>query len=238
MKYGRRTVKPVCRRCGIEFDAQQYAHFCSRKCQALARTGTHTGIWVYCAVCGTEFYPRIGRRVNWTCSWNCHKTHFPPVPPREYVKKTFEPFTKRCEDCGLEFIAGSWKEAKRKYCYPCGAPSKSVMRGYYRDEKIRDRVKAATHARRVGSDGEKPLTVRELIDRDEGLCRLPGCGKPVRYDEASIGHVIPMSRWREVKGVVPGVNGSANLRLEHLKGNMRKSNKLDTEIDWSTWSCL
>jgi hypothetical protein len=60
----------------------------------------------------------------------------------------------------------------------------------------------------------------------------------VKYSDASIGHIIPLSRWKEVMKGKSGVNGPGNLRLEHLQGNRRKHNRLDSEIDWASWSCF
>ncbi len=236
----------VCEQCGETYDTYGRGHpervcrFCSKRCADLNSIGKFTRPELTCEICSRKF--RSNQRVGkpqYTCDKICanelRRRNRKPPPER------FKPRWSACADpeCPNRFkkMSNRHKFCGKRACSNRRA-TRTIMEAYRNDPTVRSRMKAAVHARRKGSDGKRPLSVEELIDRDDGYCQLPGCGRPVRYDQASIGHIIPLSRWKEVMGNAPGVNDGANLRLEHLKGNLRKHTKLDDEIDWKTWSCF
>ena len=103
------------------------------------------------------------------------------------------------------------------------------MRRYYRDAAFRDRVISQAQNRRVDKLGLEGITrpaqlVGYLLDRDEGVCGL--CGELVEDDTGlegpSIGHIVPLARG--------GAHALTNIRLEHLRCNLRKGSKLDEEL--------
>lgn len=59
-----------------------------------------------------------------------------------------------------------------------------------------------------------------LYARDKGVCGI--CVRAVPFSEASVDHVIPISRG--------GQHSWDNVRLTHIRCNMRKGSRLDSEL--------
>lgn len=105
-----------------------------------------------------------------------------------------------------------------------------MMRRYYHDPIFRDEVISQSHNRRVRDLGLEGITypkalITWLLEEDGYTCGL--CGELVKEERGpwgpSIGHVVPLARG--------GKHEVDNLRLEHLRCNLRKGDKLDEELE-------
>lgn len=76
-------------------------------------------------------------------------------------------------------------------------------------------MKVRRYAIERGAEADR-IDVLALYARDEGCCGI--CGRPVEFDDASVDHIIPISRG--------GAHKWDNVQTAHLMCNVRKGSKV------------
>ena len=102
-------------------------------------------------------------------------------------------------------------ELSRKHARKASTKSRVRKNAYMCAWKKRARAKGI----KFGSGYYIDILKRLLMERDKGICQI--CGEPVALVDASHDHLIPRSRG--------GTNEPNNVRLAHLKCNIRKGIK-------------
>lgn len=82
------------------------------------------------------------------------------------------------------------------------------------------RIKSARRRHRFIANGVEPVDIEAIIARDGLKCHI--CGLPVKRDEISLDHLIPIS-----KG---GPHASWNLAISHRLCNYSRSDKGDAQL--------
>lgn len=85
--------------------------------------------------------------------------------------------------------------------------------------------KARRRAKAMGCARAKFVYLDNIRERDNQMCHL--CNKWVSIHEASLDHVIPLSRG--------GEHTAENILLAHKVCNSKKGDRLMGEIDWATF---
>lgn len=172
-------------------------------------------------MCGKDFTPlRLGARAQY-CKQRCRDV------ARGVVRAT--PLPERvCEHkpCGASFVPVS--ELQRRCSERCTRALHkrlAAKRAGWTDQR-RD----ADHRRRAlkaGAATGEPVRRAAIAERDAWVCHL--CSEPVRPElahpdpwSASLDHVVPLSRG--------GAHDPANVRLAHLRCNVRKGAALLEEV--------
>lgn len=161
-----------------------------------------------CEVCGSVFVKRSVRHA--TCSVECASE----LRGVELWRRELPPHSAiaivGCDDCGRLTVC---KTRKGGTCSEC-----SMLRA-------RERYRRKNMKRR-GAAG-KPLTVRELLDRDGNICYI--CDRAIDVSLSgsdnlgpTVDHVIPLARG--------GTNQGSNLRLTHRQCNTKKGVSLPALI--------
>jgi hypothetical protein len=84
--------------------------------------------------------------------------------------------------------------------------------------RVLEHARASRARRRVAESKGDHILITDLYTRDEGLCRL--CLEPCALEDASIDHIIPISK--------SGEHIWANVQLAHLQCNRLKGAKMPT----------
>lgn len=185
-----------------------------------------TPVWVQCACVTCSGYVRLRtrgkgqqprycvacirrRRAAWMQEYGA--TH--PDTRRERERTPYGKKRGSCSICGgtIWLGTGSRENPTCRECRranPRVKPNRSVyslkLPGISSAEQLIDWL--------LGENGYTCGLCRELVTEDQGLAG------------PSVGHVVPLARG--------GEHEAGNLRLEHLRCNIRKGARLDSELDW------
>lgn len=214
----------MCKTCGVPLPEHagrgRPREWCSAKCYGIERRRRSKlePSARQCGHCGAEIKNRGGsaRFCSLDCSYASRglRLHAQQRPERP------------CAVCGKPFRPKSHDAAK--YCSPqCRSrrsrPRTGRKRRYTDSDRARDQRKAAI---RRGADTGRSVVLCEIGDRDGWRCEL--CRKPVDkwldYPNPlspSLDHIVPLS--------LGGIHDPANVRVTHLKCNVRRSNRIDGE---------
>ncbi len=132
--------------------------------------------------------------------------------------------SRQCRSCGdyhpetFYYKLKSSEDGLHPSCKQCCKLSRSLEAVRKRDKKSKLSVRQRVRAMNLGIVYEVVLLV-EIFRKDRGMCYL--CKKWVQPRKASMDHEVPLS-----KG---GVHLYANVRLTHLKCNLRKGSRMHSE---------
>ena len=128
---------------------------------------------------------------------------------------------KRCVGCGnykptTDFYASSsTSDGFNNYCKQCCKVNRTLEAVRKRDRKSKLSVRQQQRAKNLGVKWHSDITLAGVYKKDHGICYL--CHLFVPAKQASMEHVIPFA-----KG---GTHTHDNIRLSHLKCNLRKGDR-------------
>lgn len=111
------------------------------------------------------------------------------------------------------------RERRREYSREWHNAHPGAMKGYVRKWYVRNAARVMDKGRRrramLRGVTVEHVELTVLVERDRGRCGV--CGLPVRAADASVDHILPVS-----KG---GAHSYANTRLAHLRCNKVRGNR-------------
>ncbi len=128
---------------------------------------------------------------------------------------------KRCRTCGDHNNKSQYYKLKKSPdglhpdCKGCCKVSRSLEAVRKRDKKNKLSVRQRVRAMNLGVEFERDILLVDIFRNARGICYL--CNKWVPPGKASMDHFRPLS-----KG---GTHTKGNVRLTHLKCNLRKGAK-------------
>ena len=210
-----------CEWCGKELlnTKSPKRRFCNDSCRAKARvdraskTGTNI---VTCPTCGEEF--KTYRDNKTFCSPVCRRNRKSKERnlPR-IVKLVLE---KQCDECGAGFQTTS--KSQRFCSHKCRTRNNSRLNELKR--------------RKYYTEGDKTITLSKLIDKENNICYicLGECDSK-DYIKDNKGTIICGNNYPSIEHVIPLSKGGkhewGNVKLAHRGCNIKKSNKLQKNLD-------
>jgi len=201
----------VCPICGTEFKTDNYrAKYCSDECKKQGRRLT-SAKW-------RESHPDyikdwMDKHPDYQKEWYDKHPHYGRNRSRER-RGTVE-YHRECEICGKPFVTTfPWQLTCSEDCH-----------------NIFNNTREPRRLRRLKENGpiDPTVTLKSLIERDEGICYL--CGEPIDESDYTIKNGVKCLglNYPSIDHVIPVVKGGThtwdNVRLAHMGCNAKKGAK-------------
>ena len=198
--------------CGKVFETETHMITCSPECRAKRKKG-----YQRCPVCGQIFSVR---GIKW--GRGEHKMKKRKYCSKECAEKAGQQRSKERYKSD-EIYREKVREYQRKYNQTENGKSILQANKMKRDKRIKDR------------DNVDTISLRELYERDEGICWLCGelCDyndKEYRVSESGHGYLATGPNYPSVDHIVPlskgGTHTWSNVKLAHKRCNSKKCDKI------------
>jgi 5-methylcytosine-specific restriction endonuclease McrA len=144
-----------------------------------------------------------------------------PNPRTERTLRLQQMSERRCVSCGNYYDHSyfyklrSSEDGLHPSCKGCCKVSRALESVRKRDKRSKISFRQYHRACKAGVEADKSVTLVKVFKRDRGICYL--CELWVQPRHASMDHVTPI-----VRG---GTHTFSNIRLTHIKCNLRKGDR-------------
>lgn len=243
-----------CRNCNKEFESKSYQQvYCCSSCRheynnKRKKANKKTKVKKIKQIVVKEVYKKICKRCNKEfdttiknkcfCSKKCcikhHKSNELERKRKATELRGRKKFKKICKKCGNEFETVS---SNAMYCcFKCRNTTDEAKAKRREYEKRKGLNSKSEHRKRFkGTDMDKDITLKKLIDRDNNICHI--CGQACDSNDFvhAKGTIICGDNYPSIDHIIPKAKGGLhkwdNIKLAHRKCNYVKNDNTVNSLE-------